>query len=126
MKAWCLARCRHLHPASFMLHPLVSAIYEVTASRRACWEAPASADRGVRPLRLAEALQCVGLVLVDAEHGEEIGQLEGLAHAVLRLEEDEVRAQTLRHLEALHQLAEAVAVDVIHVREVEQDLAVSL
>src|ERR1043165_8812741 len=72
-----------------------------------------------------EGLERLGLGLVNAEHRQEVRQLERLAHAVLRLEEDELRAEALGGLEALNELAEAVAVDVIHVGEVEEDLAIA-
>src|SRR5205807_10667003 len=38
-------------------------------------------------------------------------------------EQPQRRAETLGGLEALHQLSQAVAVDVIHVREIQEDLA---
>src|SRR5205823_14832015 len=71
-------------------------------------------------------LERLGLGLVDAEHRQEIREAEGLAYAVLRLEEHELRAEALRGLEALNELAEAVAVDVLHLGEIQENLAVSL
>src|SRR5215218_3990847 len=62
--------------------------------------------------RFGEAFDRVRLAVVHAEHRQEIGQAQRLPHPVLRLEQAQRRAETLRGLEALHQLAEAVAVDV--------------
>src|SRR3954454_3454078 len=88
-------------------------------------------NRGIMPPPTAasvlslERLHGLALGLVDAEHRQEIRELQRAADAVLRLEEDELRAEALRGFEALNQLAEAVAVDVIHLREIEEDLLVA-
>src|SRR5215212_4363274 len=70
----------------------------------------------------AECLHRVGFRLVHAEHREEVRQAEGTRHAVLRFEQAEGGAVAFGGLQALHQLAETVAVDVVHLREVEEDL----
>src|SRR5205823_5931782 len=74
---------------------------------------------------IPEALQRLGLTLVNAEHRQEVRQAEGLAHAVLGLEKPQRCAESLRRFQALHELAEPVAVDVVHVGEVQQDLLVA-
>src|SRR5205085_3535056 len=53
----------------------------------------------------------------------QVGEAQRLLHPVLRLEQAQRCAEALRSLEALHELAQAVAVDVIHVRKIEEDLA---
>ena len=75
---------------------------------------------------IREALQRLRLGLVDAEHRQEVRESECLSNAVLRLQKAERRAEPLRRLQALHELAKAIAVDVVHVGEVEQDLLVAL
>ena len=72
-----------------------------------------------------ESLQRVRFGLVHAEHRKKIRQPERLANAVLRLEQPKRRAESLRCLETLDELAQAVAVDVIHVGEIEKNLAIA-
>lgn len=79
----------------------------------------------LQDLRLArESFERVGLGLVDAEHREKIRQAQRLAHTVLRLEQTQRCAEPLRSFQTLNQLAQAVAVDIVHVGEIQQDLAI--
>src|SRR2546430_5314318 len=73
-----------------------------------------------------EPFQRVGLGLVHAEHREETRQPECVADAVLRLEQAKRRTESLRSFEALNELAQAVAVDVVHVGKIEENLAIAL
>src|SRR5437762_286495 len=83
----------------------------------------AAATRNTQRSRLREALDRFRLAVVNAEHRQQVGQAQRLPHAVLWLEQAERRAEALRGLEALHQLSQTVAVDVVHLRKVEEDLA---
>src|SRR5947207_4561976 len=99
--------------------PLTTLVAAKSTSSRVC-TGGISARYLPPKLRLREALDRVRLALVHAEHRQQIGQAQRLPHAVLRLEQAERRAEALRGLEALHQLSQTVAVDVVHFRKVEQ------
>src|SRR5882672_89778 len=84
----------------------------------------------VTAIRTPESRRCEGrervlFAVVDREEGQEVGEAQRLRHAVLRLEQPERCAVAVRHPETLYEIAEAAAVDVLHLGEIEEDLLVA-
>src|ERR1019366_4529191 len=66
------------------------------------------------------------LLVVDLEDGEQIGEVQALAHALVQVQELQLRSKPLADRVARHELPRARAVDGGHLGEVEEDLLPAL
>src|SRR5580658_547620 len=67
-----------------------------------------------------------GLVVVDVENGVELGQLQKVIHLLAEAKQLESRALVARRGEGTYQLAQARAVDVVDLAQIQQDAFLTL